>query len=235
MPELPPVDALMLLGPTGSGKSALALELAQQFPIEIISVDSAQVYRGLDIGTAKPDPRRARRRRHHLIDLRDPAERYSAADFVRDAEIAVAEVRSRGRLPLLVGGTMLYAKALRDGLSELPSADASIRALLEDDARAPGVAGTACTAGPARSVDRGAARPERFPAHRARAGDHRSHGRAHVAPARTGPEAVVAARCRRPDACRSRRAAPAHRTALRRDAQARLCRRGGPGCGNAAT
>lgn len=135
MPELPPVDALMLLGPTGSGKSALALELAQQFPIEIISVDSAQVYRGLDIGTAKPTLSERAAVAHHLIDLRDPAERYSAADFVRDAEIAVADVRSRGRLPLLVGGTMLYAKALRDGLSELPSADASIRAQLEDDAR----------------------------------------------------------------------------------------------------
>jgi tRNA dimethylallyltransferase len=135
MPEIPVVDALMLLGPTGSGKSALALDLAQQYPIEIISVDSAQVYRGLDIGTAKPSLAERAAVTHHLIDLRDPAERYSAADFVRDAEIAVAEVRSRGRLPLLVGGTMLYAKALRDGLSDLPSADTSIRAALEDDAR----------------------------------------------------------------------------------------------------
>jgi tRNA dimethylallyltransferase len=135
MPEVAIVDALMLLGPTGSGKSALALELAQQHPIEIISVDSAQVYRGLDIGTAKPTLAERAAVAHHLIDLRDAAERYSAADFVRDAEIVVAEVRSRGKLPLLVGGTMLYAKALRDGLSELPSADASIRAALEDDAR----------------------------------------------------------------------------------------------------
>ncbi len=135
LPEVPIVDALMLLGPTGSGKSALALDLARRYPIEIISVDSAQVYRGLDIGTAKPTLAERAAVTHHLIDLRDPAERYSAADFVRDAETAIAEVRSRGRLPLLVGGTMLYAKALRDGLSELPSADASIRAALEDDAR----------------------------------------------------------------------------------------------------
>lgn len=135
MPEVPTVDALMLLGPTGSGKSALALELAQQYPVEIVSVDSAQIYRGLDIGTAKPTLAERATVAHHLIDLRDPAQRYSAADFVRDAGIAIAEVRARGRLPLLVGGTMLYAKALRDGLSELPSADASIRAVLEDDAR----------------------------------------------------------------------------------------------------
>ena len=117
-------DALMLLGPTGSGKSALALDLARHYPIEIISVDSAQVYRDLDIGTAKPTLAERAAVTHHLIDLRDPAERYSAADFVRDAGIAITEVRSRGKLPLLVGGTMLYAKALRDGLSELPSADA---------------------------------------------------------------------------------------------------------------
>lgn len=128
-------EALLLLGPTGSGKSALALEVAQRRPVEIISIDSAQVYRGLDIGSAKPTHSERAVVPHHLIDIRDPAERYSAADFVRDARVAIAEVRGRGHLPLLVGGTMLYAKALRDGLSTLPSADAAVRAALDADAR----------------------------------------------------------------------------------------------------
>jgi tRNA dimethylallyltransferase len=128
-------DALLLLGPTGSGKSALALEVAQRRPVEIISVDSAQVYRGLDIGSAKPSLAERASVPHHLIDIRDPAERYSAADFIRDASAAIGAVRARGRLALLVGGTMLYAKALRDGLSELPPADASIRAAIDADAR----------------------------------------------------------------------------------------------------
>ena len=127
-------DALMLLGPTGSGKSALALEVAQHRPVELISVDSAQVYRGLDIGSAKPSAAERSTVTHHLIDIRDPAERYSAAEFVRDAQAAIAVVRARGKLPLLVGGTMLYAKALRDGLSALPSADSAIRAALDADA-----------------------------------------------------------------------------------------------------
>jgi tRNA dimethylallyltransferase len=128
-------DALLLLGPTGSGKSALALELARHHPLEIISVDSAQVYRGLDIGSAKPTLEERVAVPHHLIDIRDPTQRYSAAEFVRDARVAIAEVRARGKLPLLVGGTMLYAKALRDGLSTLPSAAPSIRAALDADAR----------------------------------------------------------------------------------------------------
>ena len=127
-------EALMLLGPTGSGKSALALEVAQHRPVELISVDSAQVYRGLDIGSAKPSAAERSTVTHHLIDIRDPAERYSAAEFVRDAQAAIAVVRARGKLPLLVGGTMLYAKALRDGLSALPSADSAIRAALDADA-----------------------------------------------------------------------------------------------------
>lgn len=125
----------MLLGPTGSGKSALAMALAQRFPLEIISVDSAQVYRGLDIGTAKPTTAERAAVPHHLIDIRDPVERYSAADFVRDASAAMAEVRARGRFPLLVGGTMLYAKALLEGLSDLPGADAALRARIDDEAR----------------------------------------------------------------------------------------------------
>ena len=127
--------ALMLLGPTASGKSVLAMQLAEKIPLEIVSVDSAQVYRGMDIGTAKPSATDRAAVPHHLIDIRDPADPYSAADFVRDATVAIREVRGRDKLPLLVGGTMLYAKALRDGLSDLPSADANVRARIEAEAR----------------------------------------------------------------------------------------------------
>jgi tRNA dimethylallyltransferase len=132
------VDAVLLLGPTGSGKSALAMQLAETLPLEIVSVDSAQVYRGMDIGTAKPSATDRAAVPHHLIDIRDPADPYSAADFVRDATLAIREVRSRSKLPLLVGGTMLYAKALREGLSDLPSADPSVRARIEAEARTVG-------------------------------------------------------------------------------------------------
>jgi tRNA dimethylallyltransferase len=131
-------DAILLLGPTGSGKSALALELAQLHPVEIVSVDSTQVYRGLDLGSAKPTPAERAVVPHHLIDIRDAAEPYSAAEFVQDAGDVIDAIRARGRIPLLVGGTMLYAKALRDGLSDLPSADAAVRAALEAEARAVG-------------------------------------------------------------------------------------------------
>lgn len=133
-------DAVLLLGPTACGKSALAMRLAARpgTPIEIVSIDSAQVYRGLDIGTAKPSVAERATVPHHLIDLRDPREPYSAAEFVRDAAAAVAAIRGRGRLPLLVGGTMLYARALREGLSRLPSADARIHAGLDARARAQG-------------------------------------------------------------------------------------------------
>jgi tRNA dimethylallyltransferase len=132
------VDAVLLLGPTGSGKSALAMQLAEALPLEIISVDSAQVYRGMDIGTAKPSATDRAAVQHHLIDIRDPADPYSAADFVRDATLAIGEVRGRSKLPLLVGGTMLYAKALRDGLSDLPSADPNVRARIDAEARTVG-------------------------------------------------------------------------------------------------
>ncbi len=126
--------AVLLMGPTASGKTAVALELAARLPVEIVSVDSAQVYRGMDIGTAKPDAATRSRVRHHLIDLIDPDEAYSAARFRTDALAAIADIRARGRIPLLVGGTMLYFKALREGLSDLPPADAAVRARL--DARA---------------------------------------------------------------------------------------------------
>ena len=129
------VDAVLLLGPTASGKSALAMQLAAEIPLEIVSVDSAQVYRGMDIGTAKPSAADRATVPHHLIDIRDPAEPYSAADFVRDATVAIREIRKRSKLPLLVGGTMLYAKALREGLSQLPSADPQVRARIEAEAR----------------------------------------------------------------------------------------------------
>lgn len=125
---------VVLVGPTASGKSAVALELAQRFDGEIVSADSAQVFRGMDIGTAKPDSATRARIRHHLLDLIDPTEAYSAARFRDDAVAAIASIRARGRVPIVAGGTMLYVKALREGLSELPQADPVLRAEL--DARA---------------------------------------------------------------------------------------------------
>jgi tRNA dimethylallyltransferase len=125
---------LILTGPTGSGKSDWAVALAEAAPVEIISVDSAQVYRGLDIGTAKPERSLRERIPHHLVDICDPAERYSAGRFVTDALAQMRAVRARGRVPLLVGGTMLYLRALRHGLAPLPQASAELRARL--DARA---------------------------------------------------------------------------------------------------
>jgi len=133
-PEPPGAQALALLGPTASGKSRLALQLAQELPLEIVSVDSAQVYRGMDVGTAKPTQAERMQVAHHLIDLLDPAQAYCAARFVQDARSAIASIRSRRRLPLLVGGTMLYAKALREGLAELPPANSEVRHRLAQDA-----------------------------------------------------------------------------------------------------
>ena len=132
-PPLPPL--VMLLGPTASGKSAAALALAARLPVEIVSVDSALVYRGMDIGTAKPSAAERSQVPHHLIDLIEPTEAYSAARFVADARAAVARIRARGRLPLLVGGTMLYARAFAQGLHELPQADQALRGRIEDEAR----------------------------------------------------------------------------------------------------
>lgn len=126
--------ALLLMGPTGSGKSDLALRLAEALPIEIVSVDSALVYRGMDIGTAKPSEEVRARVAHHLIDIRDPAQSYSAGEFTRDASRAMQEIWRRGRQPLLVGGTMLYFHALSFGLAELPEADAGVRAAIEREA-----------------------------------------------------------------------------------------------------
>lgn len=126
--------AVLLLGPTASGKTALGVQLAHRFNAEIISIDSALVYRGMDIGTAKPTEEEKEGVVHHLIDIRDPFESYSAADFFRDCERLIEEIAARGRLPLIVGGTMLYAKALKDGLNEMPSSDLAVRAEIEAQA-----------------------------------------------------------------------------------------------------
>jgi tRNA dimethylallyltransferase len=125
------VDAIALVGPTASGKTAAALAIAKQWPVEIISVDSALVYRGMDIGTAKPNAQELAQVPHHLIDIRDPLHAYSAAEFAGDATALMADIRARGKLPLLVGGTMLYLKALRDGIDDLPTAQPELRAEIE--------------------------------------------------------------------------------------------------------
>ena len=134
MTARPPTPIPCLLGPTASGKTAAALALAAQRPIEIISVDSALVYRQMDIGTAKPTAEERAIAPHHLIDIVDPANAYSAAEFRADALRLTAEIHARGRLPLLVGGTMLYYKALTQGLNDLPAADPNVRAQLDADA-----------------------------------------------------------------------------------------------------
>ncbi|MBY6033483.1 tRNA (adenosine(37)-N6)-dimethylallyltransferase MiaA [Marinobacter daepoensis] len=126
------------MGPTASGKTALAIELCKRLPCEIISVDSALVYRGMDIGTAKPSQEELAQAPHRLIDICDPAETYSAADFRRDALAAMKEIANRGRIPLLVGGTMMYFKALLSGLSSLPSASPELRARIEREAEVGG-------------------------------------------------------------------------------------------------
>ncbi|MFA5626639.1 MAG: tRNA (adenosine(37)-N6)-dimethylallyltransferase MiaA [Thiohalomonadaceae bacterium] len=136
MNDLP--QAIFLMGPTAAGKTALALELVERLPCEIISVDSALVYRGMDIGTAKPDAEVLARAPHRLIDIIDPVESYSAARFCADALQEMAEITAAGRIPLLVGGTGLYYRALRHGLSDLPSADPVLRARLEAEAAVDG-------------------------------------------------------------------------------------------------
>ena len=131
---------ICLAGPTASGKSAAAHAIAQRWPVEIINVDSATIYRGMDIGTAKPTAHERGEVTHHLLDILDPADSYSVASFRRDALQCVRDIQARGHLALLVGGTMMYFKALRDGLNDLPAADPEIRKTLE--ARA----GDACLA-----------------------------------------------------------------------------------------
>jgi tRNA dimethylallyltransferase len=126
------------MGPTASRKTDVAISLCKRFPFDIVSVDSALVYRGMDIGTAKPDAETLQRAPHRLIDIRDPEERYSAGDFVRDARREIDSIQAAGRVPLLVGGTMMYFRALIGGIAELPSADAEIRASIDADAEKSG-------------------------------------------------------------------------------------------------
>ena len=128
------MKAVFILGPTASGKSAVALALAERIPAEIVSVDSAQVYRGLDIGTAKPSAAEQARVPHHLVDVIDPTESYSAGRFRDEALRLVDEIHARGRIPILAGGTMLYFSALTRGLADLPRADPALRAEIEDRA-----------------------------------------------------------------------------------------------------
>ncbi len=132
MTALPP--AILLMGPTASGKTALAMAIAERFPVDLVSVDSAQVFRDMDIGTAKPDPATLARHPHRLIDLITPEESYSAARFRTDALGEMAGISATGRIPLLVGGTMLYFKALREGLADLPEADPALRATIDAEA-----------------------------------------------------------------------------------------------------
>ena len=129
---------IALVGPTASGKTAAAMAIAQRIPLEIISIDSALVYRGMDIGTAKPSAQERQQVAHHLIDIREPTQTYNAADFVNDAEQLIADIQSRGKLPLLVGGTMLCLKALQDGIDDLPKTDSAIRETIETRAKANG-------------------------------------------------------------------------------------------------
>jgi tRNA dimethylallyltransferase len=130
--------AVLLMGPTGVGKSELALALVERLPLEIVSVDSALVYRGMDIGTAKPSAAVRARAPHHLVDIREPNVAYSAGEFVRDAALAMQAIWARGRQPLLVGGTMLYFHALTEGIADLPEADSGVRAAIEAQARVSG-------------------------------------------------------------------------------------------------
>ena len=136
MTVLPP--AILLMGPTASGKTAVAIELARRFPVELISVDSAQVFRDMNVGTAKPDAATLAEFPHHLIDLISPEEAYSAARFRHDALEAMADITARGKIPLLVGGTMLYFKALLEGLAELPKACPETRADIDAQANSLG-------------------------------------------------------------------------------------------------
>ncbi len=142
MSKQPANPVLLLLGPTASGKTELAEALVDalhpRFPVRLVSMDSALVYRGMDIGTAKPSPAELARYPHALVDIRDPSEPFSAADFVRAADLEVQQAHDAGQLPVLVGGTMLYARAFRDGLADLPSADQAIRERLRQEAQVQG-------------------------------------------------------------------------------------------------
>ena len=130
--------AILLMGPTATGKTDLAISLCKRFPCDVISVDSALVYRGMDIGTAKPDAETLARAPHRLIDIRDPEESYSAGEFIRDAYREMDDILAAGRIPLLVGGTMMYFRALTEGIAELPSADHQVRQAIDVEAEEAG-------------------------------------------------------------------------------------------------
>ncbi len=220
--------ALLLMGPTGAGKSELAIQLASRLPFEIISVDSAQVYRGMDIGTAKPDRQTRRRIAHHLIDIRDPATSYSAGEFVRDANQAMQEIWQRGRQPLLVGGTMLYFHALSWGLADLPEADLA-RACANRCAGGDGGLGGGSSGTRARGSGRRRAHPcQRSTAHSARARGLSGDRRADHTPA-TKPTIGVrrsGGLGSRGGAARSSRSSPQNRGTLSTHAGGRLSGRG---------
>ena len=135
---MPKNPVICLAGPTASGKTDFAIQLREKFPLEIISVDSALVYRGMDIGTAKPDAETLKRAPHRLINIRDPEDNYSAGDFVRDAATEMDDIHGSGRIPFLVGGTMMYFRSLTEGIAKLPEADPEIRANLDTEAAAIG-------------------------------------------------------------------------------------------------
>ena len=128
------VNAICLMGPTATGKTELAIALCKRFPLDIVSVDSAMVYRGMDIGTAKPDPATLARFPHRLVNIRDPEASYSAGDFVRDAKTELLAIAAAGRIPLLVGGTMMYFRSLTEGIASLPGADIALRAAIDAEA-----------------------------------------------------------------------------------------------------
>jgi tRNA dimethylallyltransferase len=138
MSEAARIPVMLIMGPTGAGKTDLAIYLSERYPIEIVSVDSAMVYRGMDIGTGKPTPEVLARHPHHLVDILDPSETYSAGQFVRDVRQVIDEIHGRRHLPVLVGGTMLYFRALRRGLAALPGADPKIRAEIDREANVVG-------------------------------------------------------------------------------------------------
>ncbi len=160
---------LVIVGPTGVGKTDVAVRLAARLPLEAVNADSRQVYRGMDIGTGKPGPAERAALTHHLLDVVDPPERYHAARFRREALDAIAAIRGRGRLPLVVGGTGLYVRALLKGLYPAPPADPVLRRELEGSLGRAGPGSAAPAAGCARSRRRRAAAPARPRAHRARA------------------------------------------------------------------
>ena len=219
---------IFLMGPTAAGKTRIAAELAASGPYEIVSVDSALVFRHLDIGTGKPDRELLARAPHRLIDIRNPDERYSAAEFRDDALRAIADIRASGRVPLLAGGTGLYFRALEEGLAVLPPADPAVRGEIEREASPRRVAGIAFAARRRRSIVGGAHPSERSATHPACARGARADRPADVGPARPGPprRPLRAGVPHRDRTGGSFRAAPGHRDPVHADARRGADRRG---------